>query len=280
MAYKKLNLEDVSGYVEKHIGDFHRKRLKKVDDLRLKKVLATKNPYLFKAKNVTTASEIIEGILSAYISSGEETSFGDWLERLAIFINDSVYGGAKAAGKGTDLDFIKDGERYIVAIKSGPNWGNDAAQHKLADQFNTIRKSLSTSGAKVNVTCVNGCCYGRSKPKYEYRQKFNYYKICGQRFWELISGEADLYTKLIIPLGHQADEKNKEFKEAYGKLVNKLTKEFLEEFCTPSGEIDWDKLVKFNSGPGIPVKESVETAEGESSPKPTRKKTAARRNKK
>ncbi len=242
----KLNLEDVTKYVEDNIGDFHKKRLAKVDSIKLKDVLKTKNPYMFKAKNVTTASEIVEGILSAFLSSSEEGIFGNWLERLAIFINDSVYKGRKAGVEGIDLDFDKDGVRYLVAIKSGPNWGNDGQYKKLIDQFNTAKKRLATSGASVNIACVNGCCYGKSNPSSEYKTK-GYFKICGQRFWELISGEPDLYTRLIEPLGHEAEERNQEFKESYGKLKNRLEKEFLDTFMKEDGGIDWEKLVRFNS---------------------------------
>lgn len=243
-----LNLDDVVKYVEDNIGDFHQKRLAKVNAIELTDVLRSKNPYLFKAKNVITADEIIKGILSAFLSSSEEGIFGNWLERLAIYINDSVYQGRKAGIDGIDLDFDKDGVRYIVAIKSGPNWGNDSQIKKLIDQFNTARKRLATSGSDVNLVCVNGCCYGRSKIKTEYKAKGNYRKMCGERFWELISGDPSLFTKLIVPIGHQAEEKNLEFLESYGRLVNRLSREFLLEFCNEEGAINWDKLIRFNSG--------------------------------
>jgi hypothetical protein len=242
-----LNLKDVVKYVEDNIGDFHQRRLDKVKSLQLKEILTTKNPYLFKAKNVADANEIIKDILNAYISSSEEGVFGNWLERLAIFINDSVYHGRKAGVSGIDLDFDKDGKRCLVAIKSGPNWGNDSQVKKLIDQFNTARKRLSTSGALVNVVCINGCCYGRTRERYEYKAKGNYYKLCGQRFWDLISGVPTLYTDLIIPLGHEAEAKNEEFKVHYGNLVNRLSREFLQDFCNIDGSINWNKLIVFNS---------------------------------
>jgi len=245
---KKLDLKKVTQYVEENIGDFHSKRLEKVNSIKLHDVLKSKNPYLFRAKNVVTASEIIEAILSAYISSGEETTFGNWLERLAIFINKSVFEGRKAGVEGNDLDFDREGKRYIVTIKSGPNWGNDDQVKKMVTNFNTIRKRLKTSGAKEEIVCINGCCYGRSNEKSEYKSNGDYYKLCGQRFWELISNEKDLYTDLIIPIGHNADKKNEAFKKSYGELVNRLTKEFLESFCDEKGAIDWSKLLIFNSG--------------------------------
>lgn len=243
----KLNINDVIKYVEDNIGDFHKKRLDKVESIKLKDVLKAKNPYLFKAKNATSADEIIDGILSAFISSSEEGIFGNWLERLAVFINTKVYDGRKATGDGIDLEFEKDGKRYLIAIKSGPNWGNDGQYKKLVDQFNTVRKRLATSGATVETVCVNGCCYGKSNPSSEYKAKGNYHKICGQRFWELMSGDPDLYLKLIEPLGHEAFEKNEEFLFSYNSLKNRLVKEFLIDFMKNDGAIDWEKLVKFNS---------------------------------
>ena len=158
-----------------------------------------------------------------------------------------MYKGRKAGIEGMDLDFDKGGHRYLVSIKSGPNWGNDSQIKKMIDQFDSARKRLSTSGGKGSIICVNGCCYGKSREQSEYKSKGNYYKKCGKRFWELISGEPDLYIKIIEPLGHEAAEKNNEFKTSYGNLVNRLTKEFLDDFCREDGSIDWEKLLIFNS---------------------------------
>jgi len=244
---KSMNLKNVTRYVEENIGEFHQKRLDIVNKIKLKEVLKSKNPYLFKAKNVSSANEIVEGILNAYLSSSEEGIFGNWLERLAIFINDSVYQGRKALVDGIDLDFDKDGLRYLVSIKSGPHWGNDSQIKKMCDQFDSVRRRLATSGGKGSIICVNGCCYGKSREQSEYKSKGNYYKICGKRFWELISGESDLFIKIIEPLGYEAAVKNNEFKISYGTLINRLTKEFLTDFCNEAGSIDWEKLLIFNS---------------------------------
>jgi|GEM_PF-1645393 hypothetical protein len=123
---KKLNLKDVLLYVEQNIGNFHQKRIQSLDELKLANVLKRKNPYLFKAKYVLTAEQIIKGLVDAHISSNEETIFGDWLEGLAIFINDKVYGGRKSGITGIDLEFDSNDTRNIVTIKSGPNWGNSS----------------------------------------------------------------------------------------------------------------------------------------------------------
>ncbi len=240
---KQLNLKDVTLYVEQNIGIFHEKRIQRLDRLKLSQVLKRKNPYLFKAKNVLTAEQIIKGLVDAHISSNEETIFGDWLEGLAIFINDKVYSGRKSGITGIDLEFDNNGTRNIVTIKSGPNWGNSSQIAKMVADFKTAKKTLRTSNSQLNFVAVNGCCYGKdSKP-----DKGDYFKYCGQRFWEFISGNGELFTEIIEPLGHNAKEKNDNFLKSYSQMINKFTREFSNYFCKDNGEIDWDKLVRFNS---------------------------------
>ena len=239
-----LNIKEVTQFVEANIGVFHEKRIKSLDNLKLNNVLKRKNPYLFKAKDTTTSEQIIRGIVDAHISSNEETIFGDWLEGLAIFINEKVYGGRKSGIPNIDLEFDKNGVRYIITIKSGPNWGNSSQIAKMRADFNTAKKTLRTSSSQLNITAINGCCYGIDNNP----DKGDYFKYCGQKFWSFISGNENLYLELIEPLGHKAKERNDEFQKSYAQMINKFTKEFSNTYCKDNGEIDWDKLVQFNSG--------------------------------
>lgn len=120
----------------------------------------------------------------------------------------------------------------------------------MASDFKTAKKTLRTSNSQLNIVAVNGCCYGRDNQP----DKGDYFKYCGQRFWEFISGDSDLFTEIIEPLGHKANEKNDEFVKSYSHMINKFTKEFANVFCKNNGEIDWDKLVKFNSATVEPKK--------------------------
>lgn len=239
---KSLNLKDVSEYVEKNIGAFHQKRIQSLGGLKLSQIIKRKNPYLFKAKYVI-AAELVQGLVDAHISSNEETIFGDWLEGLAIFINNKVYDGRKSGIKGIDLEFDNDGKRNIVAIKSGPNWGNSSQVAKMISDFRIAKKTLRTSNSYLQVVAVNGCCYGKDNNP----DKGDYFKYCGQRFWDFISGDNELFVKIIEPLGYEAKEKNDNFLSSYSQMINKFTKEFMNDFCRESGEIDWDKMVRFNS---------------------------------
>lgn len=169
--------------------------------------------------------------------------FGAFLEQLAIFVCERVYSGRKSATTGIDLEFERDGSLYLVSIKSGPSWGNKSQIEKMRDYFKKARQTLATNARKRTVVCVNGCCYGRGDRKYD-----DYTKLCGQSFWSLVSGDDDLYVKIIKPLGHQARERNDTFQKQYAAVANRFTAEFSKRFCLPSGDIDWNTLVQFNSG--------------------------------
>ena len=235
--------DEIIKYVSEHICEFHTKRLASLQSQDIGKLLRRKNPYLFKSKNVLTASELVHTILDAHLSSAEETIFGDFLERLAIFIATKSFGGQKSTTEGIDLDLRRDNVRYIISIKSGPNWGNSGQIAKMRDNFRKAKRILATSGGKENIIAVNGCCYGRdNKPN-----KGDYFKLCGQVFWELVSGDTELYTRIIEPLGFQAKTRNDEFMAEYAKIINNLTSAFIGKFCKPDGAIDWNWLVEYNS---------------------------------
>ncbi len=247
LPMKNLDIQDVLLFVEENIGVFHQKKIDRLEQLKLHTILRKKNPYLFKAKNVATPQDIVQGLMDAFISSNEETIFGDWLEGLAIFVNQKVYGGQKSSATGIDLEFDKDGIRYLVAIKSGPNWGNSSQVKKMQSDFKSAIKTLRTSNSKLHAVAVNGCCYGKENNP----NKGDYFKYCGQEFWEFISGNSDLYLDIIEPLGYKSKEKNEAFQTAYNKLLTKFALEFGNEYTQKDGSIDWEKLVAFNSGSAI-----------------------------
>lgn len=243
----QLNLNEVYGYVEKHISDFHQKRLEYITDTtELDKILQQKNPYLFRAKNILTAQDLIKGFLDAFLQSQEETLFGDFIEGLAIFVCDRVFRARKSELTGIDLEFEKNNCIYIVEIKAGWNWGNASQIKQLKINFKNAKELLEKQTGK-KVIAVNGCCFGNKKNKNP--EKDGYYKICGQEFWQLVSGSEKFYIDIIELIGHKAKQKNEEFLEAYAVVVNKFTLEFAQRFCM-DGKIDWERLLKFNSGKG------------------------------
>lgn len=233
----------ITQYVKENIPSFHESRINKLRALRLDTLLKKKNPYLFKAKYLLTAEEIVRSLSDAFLSSAEETIFGDWLEGLAIFVCSKVYNGRKSTTTGVDMEFDKGGIRYIVSIKSGPNWGNSSQVKKMREDFNSAKKVLRTSRSQLQIIAVNGCCYGKeSNP-----DKGDYFKYCGQQFWEFISGETTLYSDILEPIATDAKKKNEDFNTEYTKMINKLTGEFIKKYCDSNGSINWNKIMILNS---------------------------------
>jgi len=239
-----LDLGEVRDFVNANIEDFHQRRIGSLEQLTLKRLL-TKNPYLFRAKNITTAGELVEGLLEAFLSSSEEKHFGDFLERLAIFVAEKTSGGHKSAVQGVDLEFIHRQTHYLVSIKSGPNWGNSSQHKKLAQDLRDAVIRVRQSRSTANVQPVLGICYGKTRTTHT---RSGYLKVVGQNFWYLISENVNLYTDIVEPIGHQAKEHNDVFYAARGRAVNRFTAQFIEGFCNSAGAIDWVRLVKFNSG--------------------------------
>lgn len=250
----KLNKEELNNYISKRvITPFYEIRLQKLKKITFPTVMKRKNPYLFKAKNIQTAEELVKYVLDAFLSSQEETIFGDLMEGLAVFVCGKVFNGHKAEkGKfrSVDLIFNRDGKAYIVSIKSGPNWGNSDQIGRMRTNFKAAKKILRRERKTTKIVAVNGCMYGKdNKPhKVDRRdEEKSYYKFCGQEFWELITGDDSLYQQIVVPIDKEAKKRDENFRNAYNAKVNELTKEFSQTYLTVSGYINWKKIIDFVS---------------------------------
>lgn len=236
-------LRKVENYVKEHISEFHDSKIKKLGTLKLDDLLKRKNPYLYKAKDLNTPEAVVRNLATAFMSSAEETMFGDWLEGLAIFIAHEVYGGTKSNAEGIDLELDKDGIHYVVSIKSGPNWSNSSSMKKLKENFQKAQRIYRTSGNKIPCEPIEGCCYGNKQSKADE----GHTRLCGQSFWEFISGSKKLFLDIIEPLGTDAHIKNEQYKHEYDKMITKFTLEFGKKYCTEDGNIKWESIVMLNS---------------------------------
>lgn len=228
---------------------FYEKRFEKLNELKLDTVLKKKNPYLFKAKNIETAGEFVKSALDAFLSSQEETMFGDLLERFAIFVSGHLHGGFKSSLPSVDLEFQRDNVYYIVGIKSGIAWGNSDQVNRMRDNFKAAKLKLRQNPQNPKeIVAVNGCIYGKdySPLKNSADPDKTYYKYAGQHFWEFISGDSDLYKEIIKPIDDQSKQKSEAFKKAYNGKINEMTKDFVEKFITDN-QIDWTKMIEFVS---------------------------------
>ncbi|HEX8494246.1 MAG TPA: PmeII family type II restriction endonuclease [Pyrinomonadaceae bacterium] len=215
-------------------------------------ILRRKNPYLLKAKNIASPDELVRSIVDAFLSSQEETMFGNKLEAFAIYVSARLYGGFKSELPSVDLEFAREGVYYIVGIKSGVNWGNSDQVNRMKDNFKAARRFLQERGEEREVVAINGCIYGKDgKPfKENSDTEKSYYKYAGQDFWNFISGDDDMYREIIKPIDEEARTRDEEFKRAYDGKVNSMVKEFSNLFLNDEGIIDWVRLVDHVSSRG------------------------------
>lgn len=236
-------------YLAEHVmSPFYENRLNNLKQLNLHGVLKRKNPYLFKAKNIELAGDLVKSIVDAFLSSQEETIFGNLLEGFAIYVSKTLHNGFKSELKSVDLEFERDGIYYIVGIKSSTNWGNSDQVNRMRDNFKAAKRLLHERG-HTEVVAVNGCIYGKDRrPLKTYTDpEKQYYKYAGQAFWHFISGDDGLYREIIAPIDNKAREKDEAFKKAYAAKVNEMTQDFANNFMTPDNQIDWLKLIDYVS---------------------------------
>lgn len=239
MTISDKELEDI---VSEQLDMFYKSRLDQAKKLELKDVLSRKNPYLFKALGIEKPSEIVENLLNARLSSSDETIFGtEFFEKIAKRIAEITSNASIAPADGVDI--IIDKETYKpIGIKSGENWGNSSQIKRLKDDFETLRQRVQTKIDKKYDPVV-GHGYGTKNRL----SKTGWRDVSGQAFWKEISGDPDLYLKLMrlmkdLPLKHKP-----EFKKKWDELVQKFTDEFSSNFCKEDGSVDWEKLTKFVS---------------------------------
>ncbi|HZH91818.1 MAG TPA: PmeII family type II restriction endonuclease [Pyrinomonadaceae bacterium] len=241
--------QDYYDYLAEHvITPFYATRLNNLRSLQLTNVLKRKNPYLFKAKNIELAGDMVTSIVDAFLSSQEESIFGNLMEGFAIYISKMLYSGFKSEFKSVDLEFRRDGVYHIVGIKSGTNWGNADQIARMRDNFKSAKEALRAGGLSDEIMAVNGCIYGRDRVPFKNHTDPDrqYYKYAGQEFWRFISGDDNLYREIITPIDREARQKDENFKKAYSAKINEMTQEFLTYFVTDN-LIDWVKLVDYVS---------------------------------
>lgn len=249
---KKLNYEKLNLFIASDvIQPFYKIRLDRLEFAKLANIAKRKNPYLFKAKNIETAGDLAKGLLDAFLSSQEETIFGDLMENLAIHVCRQVFNGSKAQqGKyrSVDLVFERDGKTYIVGIKSGPNWGNSDQVNIMRKNFKKAKAMIRSELGKKNLVAVNGCMYGKDNVPHKVNKDpdLSYYKSCGQAFWELVSGDDELYKKIIQPLDKEAKKRDETFKKLYIKKINEMTKDIVDLFYVKDN-LNWDKIIEYVS---------------------------------
>ena len=246
-----MDTKELESLISKCLSDFYESRLQKVKGVKLHAFLRRKNPYLFRALGIQKASEIVERLLTDYISSSDETIFGNaFFEPIARIAS----GGKTSDAEG--VDFVIESAKSIkaIALKSGPNIYNSSQKKRQSQEFLAVRNRLYKLHKQFDP--ILGHAYGRvrSKPG----KNLVYRDSSGQEFWQEITGDPDFYLKLVRLMKEAPAKHRKEYLPAWDAAVNRFTKDFINDFCFADGTIDWEKWVRFVSEekPQKPAKKS------------------------
>jgi hypothetical protein len=224
------------------LDEFYKSLISNLEKLNVRKLMRRKNPYLFRAKAMNGAAQIVDALLVAFVSSSEETIFGNvFFEPIAT----AAAQGQKALAEGVDIMVERDNTIYAIAVKSGTSVFNADSRKKQEQNFIAAQKLAQQ--AKKRFVPIVGYGYGKKRSSNRGLPKF-YTEIAGQEFWIELTGDEEFFIKLIRIMDKLPEQYIDEFDLAYQKASNRMLKEFANEFCLEDGTIHWEKLVQFNSG--------------------------------
>ncbi len=236
-----MNQLELENLIRQSLDIFYRRRIKKLSELKLSDILRKKNPYLLRAVGVQKASEIVEEILKAYMSSSDESIFGDaFFEPIAKMCS----GGIVSPSEGVDVA-IETGTVYkAIAVKSGPNIFNSSQAKRQDQEFKSLRSRLLKLHKQFDA--ILGHCYGR---KFSDPTDNRIYRIrSGQAFWEELTDDPDFYLKIIELMRDSPKKHRAEFEDEWGKALNRFEYDFITNFGNTDWSINWEKLLRYNSG--------------------------------
>ncbi len=154
-----------------------------VDDLNL-------NPYLVSLLNFDSPETLVEFYTYQSIGRSLVTAMGDEFETWA-----TVLGLEATDQSGFDCEVTRDGTRYFVQIKSGPNVLNKDMLDRLSSHFDDATED------HPDCECLLGLCYGERSDisgkikKYLPGEDFEHVRI-GSEFWEFVTGNPDAEQRL------------------------------------------------------------------------------------
>jgi hypothetical protein len=232
---------DLEKLIKQSLENFYERRIAKLSGLKLRQALQKKNPYLFRAIGLEKASELVERLLDDYMSSSDETIFGDaFFEPIAKICS----GGVVAPSEGVDVAIETDSAYKAISVKSGPNIFNASQAKRMDDEFLSLQRRIYKLQKKFDPVLGHG--YGK---KVSLPTKNRHYRVVsGQVLWEELTGDSGFYLKLIDLMCDYPRQHRIEFEKEWDKAVNRFERDILNEFAKPDGSIDWKKLTEFNSG--------------------------------
>jgi hypothetical protein len=173
-------MEKISQNIEKILVGYINQYTKKSKPTKATDIISSSNPY--RISEFDNDIDFIVSVTDKYLNKSWETIFGNILEQLQI----SLSGGIKSTERGMDIEYVD--RDYFIGSKSGPNWAN-------SDQRKSMERNACSLRLKTNKNIFVCCSYGKKDKIFE-----SYTEIAGQKAWEHLTGDDEMYKKIGISL--------------------------------------------------------------------------------
>jgi hypothetical protein len=142
------------------------------------------------------------------------------------------------AGQGTgvagaDIEKMRDGRRYFIQVKSGPDTANKDIAQNIAALLNSAR------ARDPGAVCLLGVCYGRpdqiSGIAHREMESRGVGLLVGREFWEFIGDDPGTMGE-VLELAAEAASGLEAGDETYGERVDRKLGELVQDFKRRYGE--------------------------------------------
>jgi len=187
------------------------------------------------------AEEIAEKMFEIHTEKSKQTHYGKVYERIVENFKgvEKIESDSKLKGidyKIEDLDTV-----YFLSHKSGANWANSSQGRDQSKSFERARESVLDK----RTVCINTCSYGVDDKPHKDTEFSNYYKLCGQRTWEFLSGDPNFYSKINASI--RRVKKDLRVYDTVSTKAERFLKDFKHHCTNEDGTVNWDTLLRINS---------------------------------
>jgi len=197
------------------------------------------NPFLLRALGLETPEEIADFVLTQRVERSIVTSFGQRIQKIAKMLAERGTG-----VEGADICKEKDGRRYYIQIKAGPQTVNKDITNEINRLLGSATRRNQGSIALIGMT------YGTRNRVSDILQKYSQVDwLIGREFWEFISDDEECAKKIFDAAAEVARQPGGgvSYRKHFEEKVRELASQIRERYGTDeSGRVRWDRLFDDN----------------------------------
>lgn len=193
-----------------------------------------------KMLDLVSPRDLLRYRLAQYLERGAVTAMGRALQQTAKIVS-----GFGSPVEGADIEIMRNGRRYLVQVKSGPDTANKDIAQNIGALLNAARVR------DPSAVCVFGVCYARPEQispiaKGQLQARGVDLKV-GREFWEFVSGDPKCLDEVLEIAGEAGDAVEATMTTAIGEKLAELVREFSARYGATLDSSAWTKFLADNS---------------------------------